>query len=137
MRIRKFMQLLQHEYRRPRRRNMMTDVFDSPAWKSFMGEPSFPCERIGMQYCTDGFPLFNCGSLSLKPAVFMILSLPPALRTKPEFMSLFMLLPSNVKCFSQKKYYDFAAEYELNDLFHTGELRKHTHNLPTYITTTT
>ncbi len=120
MKVRAFMLLIQHEYTRPRNPNFMTDVFDSPAWQEFMGAPSFPCEHIGVQICSDGFPVFDCGSKSLKPLVTMIFSLPPALRTRAEFMFLLMLLPSHVKNSSLKKYYDFAATYELNELYHTG-----------------
>ena len=35
-------------------------------------------------------------------------------------MLLLMLLPSTMKGVASKKYYDFAARFELNDLFHTG-----------------
>ena len=120
MKVRKFMELLQHEFTRPRNANIMTDVFDSPEWVKLMGPPTFPCERIGIQLCSDGFPLFDCGSLSLTPVMLKMLSLPPGIRSKPEFMSLLLLLPTNVKNISQKKYYDFAAIYEMNHLFSEG-----------------
>ena len=56
----------------------------------------------------------------MSPYEFANFSLPPALRFKSEFMLLMMLLPTNVKGFALKKYYDFAAKYELNALFHQG-----------------
>ena len=59
-------------------------------------------------------------TLSLKPAEFVILSLPPGLRIKVENMLLLMLLPSKMKADQSKKYYDFAAKFELNDLCETG-----------------
>ena len=98
----------------------MYDTCDSDAWKKFMGEPSSPCRRIGLVGCTDGFQAHGCGTLSLKPLSFANFSLPPELRFKNEHMLLSMFLPINVKSFGQKKYYDFAARYELNDLYHKG-----------------
>ncbi len=98
----------------------MSDIYDSRAWKQFMGKPKQPCDRIGLQGCTDGFQAFDSGTLSFKPIVFSIASLPPALRYKSEFMLLLMLLPSNAKSLGLKKYFDFAARYELNSLFTKG-----------------
>ena len=123
LRIPAFKKMLDHEFTRPRARdpNIMSDVYDSPAWKEFMGPPSKPCRRIGLQGCTDGFQAFNCGSLGFHPIEYAILSLPPALRFKPEFMIIHMFLPNKVKGISQKKYFDFASKYELNALFCEGE----------------
>ena len=112
--------MLEHEHSRPRNPNLISDVYDSPAWKSFMGVPKSPCDRIGVQGCSDGFQAHNCGTLSLNPLSFAILSLPPGLRFKTKYMLLSMLLPSNLKGIGLKKYYDFAAEYELNTLYHQG-----------------
>lgn len=122
LRIPAFKKMLDHESTRPRANdpNLMSDVYDSPAWKEYMGVPSQPCRRIGLQGCTDGFQAFNCGGLSLSPIEFIIISLPPALRFKPEFMLLLMFLPTNVKGLSQKKYYDFSCKYEMDALFHKG-----------------
>ena len=122
LRIPGFRSLLEHEYTRPRptNPNVMADVYDGSAWQTFMGPSSSPCNRIGLQGCTDGFQAYVSGTLSLKPWVFSILSLPPALRFKSEFMILLMFLPTNVKGYGQKKYYDFAATFELNRLHHTG-----------------
>ena len=35
-------------------------------------------------------------------------------------MLLLMLLPSTMKGVDSKKYYDFAAKFELNEMFHAG-----------------
>ena len=74
----------------------MSDVYDTTAWQEFMGPVCFPISRIGLQFCVDAIPAFAVGSLSLKPAEFIVLSLPPALRTKSEYILLFLLLPNNL-----------------------------------------
>ena len=124
LRIPGFRQLLEHEHSRPRARdpNIMTDVYDGSAWKDFMGPPSSPCDRIGLQGCTDGFQAHTSGTLSMKPLLYANFSLPPALRFKTEFMFMHMLLPNKAKGYGLKKYFDFAADFELNSLFHTGIL---------------
>lgn len=124
LRIPGFRQLLEHEHSRPRSRdeNIMTDVYDGSAWKNFFGPPSSPCSRIGLQGCTDGFQAYTSGSLSIVPVVFANFSLPPALRLKTEYMFMHMLLPKNTKSYAKKKYFDFAATFELNALYHTGIL---------------
>ena len=76
--------------------------------------------RIGLLYCVDGIPAFKPGGLSLKPSEFMILSLPPWERSKPENMLLHMLLPAKLKGQALKKYYDWAASFELNSLHEDG-----------------
>ena len=78
------------------------------------------CSVPGLQFCVDGIPAFSANTLSLKPAEFMNLSLPPTERHKVENMLLLMLLPSVMKGVDSKKYYDFAAKFELNELFHVG-----------------
>ena len=99
----------------------MSDVYDAPAWIEFMGSPTFPVTRIALLFCVDAIPAFAAGTLSLKPMEFINLSLPPGVRSKAENIMLMMLLPSSLaKGLAQKKYYDFAARYELNDLAMTG-----------------
>ena len=120
LRVSGFRELLEHERLRPRAENIMTDTYDSPAWKNFMGEPGSPCSRIGLQGCTDGFQAHVAGSLSMKPFMLANFSLPPALRFQTQFMFLMMLLPVNAKGYGLKKYFDFAATFELNSLYHTG-----------------
>ena len=118
-----FSQMLQHEYERPSKEGYVTDVFDTPAWHDFMGPATFPISRIGLQWCIDVIPAFAAGTLSLKPGEFIILSLPPGQRTKSKYILLFMLLPNNLaKGDAQKKYYDWAADYELNDIAKNGLL---------------
>lgn len=99
----------------------MSDVYDSPAWKKFMGAAGFPIQRIGLLFCVDGIPAFAAGTLSLKPMEFINLSLPPGVRSKSENIMLLMLLQSKLgKGKAQKKYYDFAAAFELDELATTG-----------------
>lgn len=86
-----------------------------------MGEAQFPIQRIGLLFCVDGIPAFAAGTLSLKPMEFINLSLPPGVRCKAENIMLLMLLPSSLaKGQAQKKYYDFAAEFELNEMATKG-----------------
>ena len=122
MGVETYRQMLQHEFERPRHDDYMTDVYDAPAWQEFMGPPVFPNARIGLQFCVDGIPAFAAGTLSLKPAEFINMSLPPAVRNKSENILLLMLLPNSLpKGRSQKKYYDFAATFELNELARDGD----------------
>ena len=47
--------------------------------------------------------------------------MPPGVRCKSENIMLMMLLPSSLqKGKTQKKYYDFVAKYELNELATKG-----------------
>ena len=86
-----------------------------------MGLPTPTLTRIGLLFCVDAIPAFASGTLSLKPMEFINLSLPPGVRSKAENIMLLLLLPDNLpKGQAQKKYYDFAAEYELIELATTG-----------------
>ena len=114
--------MLQHEFVRDRNPHLITDVYDSEAWRDFMGPAEYPCRRIGMQMCVDGIPAFAANTFSLKPMEFMNLSLPPSVRGKACNMLLLMLLPSTLKGVEQKKFYDFAATHELDELFRHGVL---------------
>ena len=51
---------------------------------------------------------------------FVNLALPPSLRAKAENVLLLMLLPDGLSKDAQKKYYNFACDYELQDLFQNG-----------------
>ena len=96
-------------------------MYDTPAWKKFFGDPKFPNDRVGLLFCVDAIPAFAAGTLSLKPAEFINLSLPPGVRTRSENILFMMLLPNNLaKGIAQKKYYDFVAELELNDMATKG-----------------
>ena len=118
--LKQYWGMCQHEFHRPSNDQMFTDVYDSPDWKKFMGPCTYPNKRVGLQGCGDGIPAFAAGTLSLKPWMFMNLSLPPAVRSKPKYMLLFMLLQESIKQNQQRKYFEFAATFELNDLFHQG-----------------
>jgi len=76
----------------------------------------------GIQFCIDGIPAFanNCNQKSLKVAQIQWLSLPPGVRCKAEQHVLYFLMPDDIHGMQQKKYYDFAADFELNELFHVG-----------------
>merc|ERR1711937_1007720 len=119
LRTKQFRKLIQHEIERPCNPSILSHIYDSPAWKKFAGQAgSERIDRILLQFCIDGIPAFAAGTLSLKPAEFINLNLPPALRCKSENIMLFMLIPATLKhC---KKYYDFAATYELNELYEQG-----------------
>ena len=54
------------------------------------------------------------------PAEFQILSLPPKLRTNTNYMLLSLLIPAKLKEASQKKYFDYLVDAELNYLATTG-----------------
>ena len=73
-------------------------------------------------------------SLGLRPPnlpIHEFLSLPPQLRSKAAYMMMVMLIPSHLKPAAQKKYFDYLAEVELNDLAtigisHPGHVNTHT-----------
>ena len=115
-----YVEMLQHEFSRPRNAEYLTDIYDGDAWKEFMGPPTFPTKRIGLVYCIDSFPANKEGSFSVKPGGYMVGSLPPAQRGKPENMLMTIIIPTGVKDDAQRKYYDFMAQYELNELFREG-----------------
>ena len=131
MRLPVYRHMLEHEFSRPRHHSLISDLYDAPAWQTFMGPCVSPNNRIGLQFCVDGIPAFAANTLSLKPAEFVNLSLPPTERGKIENILLLMLLPSSMKGDQSKKYYDFASRYELQDLFDNGKffalLSSHTH----------
>ena len=74
----------------------------------------------GVQVCGDGVEAFSFAkNKSLKPIELLNFSLPPAVRTKMDYLLLLMLLPDTLKQGS-KKDFDFAATYELNELYTRG-----------------
>ena len=85
-----------------------------------MGPATRELSRIGVLYCIDGMPAFKPHGLSLKPAEFMLLSLPPWERSRPENMLLHMLMPSKLKKTAMKKYFDWSAVFELTNLAEVG-----------------
>lgn len=122
LRVPLFRKMLEYEYRRQKPHNckVMCDVYDGQAWQEFVGSATAPLDRIVLQGCMDGIPAFQCGSLSLKPMMFSNLSVAPKFRMKAEFMLLYMLIPTSIKGFAQKKFFDYVAKRELNDLYETG-----------------
>ena len=57
---------------------------------------------------------------SLKPWHIWLGNLPPWIRYNPAFMLCFAIINNKLKMESAKKYYDFAATYEMNELHRTG-----------------
>ena len=105
----------------PKDDNIMNDVYDTPRWRKIAGPPSEHLERIVVQYCVDGATAHNRKqSLSVKAWQFKILNLPPWLRGQSNYMMIQMLIVASLKGSAAKKYYDWAARYEMNDLFHNG-----------------
>ena len=113
-----FRKLINHEHDRPSNENFVSDVYDTDAWRNLVADCGGDL-RIILQFCIDAIPAFANNSLSLKPAEFINLSLPPAIRSKAANILLLMLVPASMKR-GQKKYFDFAARYELNELCATG-----------------
>lgn len=106
-----------YETRRRSNPNLLSDVYDAPRWERVMGHATICLSRISLQLCWDGFLAFQQGvDCSLKPLEFMILSLPPHLRVKARHMLLLMLIPSSLKAKESRKYLDWAADFEINDL---------------------
>ena len=117
-----FRDFLKHEMKRPHNPKYMSDVYDAPMWVRVAGhfDRRGRLTRILLQYCMDGIPAFSYGGLSVKPCEFLILNLPPTLRFKVNNMLLHMLIPNHLKGQAAKKYYDWAAAFEMNDLHARG-----------------
>ena len=111
-----------HEARRQPSRSYMSDVYDSPRWQEKVGPPSkHRVQRVGFQYCVDGVAI--CSRLqvgSFKPCQLINLSLPPWLRYKSRHLIVQMLIPAHLKASGARKYYNWAALYEMNELYCTG-----------------
>ena len=121
LRIPIYRRLLLHEWRRPKPRNLMSDVYDAPRWKEKMGPPTEKLERIGLQLCIDSVPAHNRKNAgSVKPVQYSLLSLPPWIRYEARHMLNQMLIISDLKGLCAKKYYDWAATYEMEDLHRRG-----------------
>ena len=119
--LRKFRRHLLYESKRKSAPEYISDVYDASRWQEKMGPPGDRLNRIGFQLCVDSFPMHaRKGAGSAKPVQLMNLSLPPWLRCKQEYMLLLMLVPAHLKYKKSRKYYDFAADYEINDLHTNG-----------------
>ena len=118
-----YRELLHHEWRRGRcnNRNIMSDVYDTPRWEKVVGAATPHLTRIAVQLCVDGIPAFKKKErLSVKPIQYFVWSLPPWLRYLARHMLVQMLLPSDLKGRAAGKYFDFLANYEMNDLRQHG-----------------
>ena len=120
LKTKKYRDMCQHEALRPHNPDLMTDVYDSPAWQRLMGPATYPNTRLGFQFCIDGIPAFSDGNRSVKPGTGSNVSLSPFERGKAENIMLFIVIPTDIKDPNVKKYYDFMATFELDDLFTNG-----------------
>ncbi len=120
LKIPRFRSLLNYENTRDRNPDIMSDVYDSPAWRRKMGVPKNPIDRIGLLACGDGIPPFRNGQISLTLYEFVIVSLPPEERYKMKNLLIHMLTKTNLSARQSKKYFDFAANYEINELQSAG-----------------
>ena len=108
---------MQHEKNRNKSPSgLISDVYDCSAWQQRMG--SADNDRIGLLLCQDGVPIYP--GCTVTPMEYQVMSLPPTLRIKEEYMLLSMLFPSSLKARSQKKYFDFIVGVELNPLATVG-----------------
>ena len=99
----------------------MTDVYDSPRWREIIGDPTRTLTRIVLQICVDGMPVYKRKeTLSVKMVQYFMMSLPPWLRYKTQHMLIHMFFPSSFKAKESSKYWDFAAKYEMQDLYTRG-----------------
>ena len=120
LKLKGFRKLLNYEYQRPRAAGIMSDLFDSPEWAKVMGPSTRRLTRIALVGCVDGIPCFRIGGLSLMPSEFFIANLPPEHRTKAGNMIMHMLLDSTLSSKAMRKYYQFAAKFEINQLRNVG-----------------
>ena len=109
------------ETRRKKNPASITDLMDSPRWKRLAGPPTATLTRIMYDFCVDGFPWGNRKHQgSLKPSQILFASLPPWMRYKEKYIIVQMLVPPKLKGAAAKKYYDWAAEFEMNKLCNVG-----------------
>ena len=77
-------------------------------------------QKIGLLNCSDGVKAYQRGPTSLTLSEFSILSLAPDQRYRPENMIIHMMHPSELKSSRLNKYYDFAVQDELHELYYNG-----------------
>jgi len=121
LKLPQFRKHLMFEATRQRNDYIYSDVFDTPRWRRVMGV----CDgehltRIAVQLCVDAFAAFAYGGVSVKPLEFIILNLAPTLRMRVQNMLLCMLIPAHLKGDQSRKYYDWAADFEIKDLHFRG-----------------
>ena len=121
LRTPKYRKMCNYEATRQVNPGLISDVYDGDEWKAFMGPATNPVDRVGLQFVIDGIPANTEGSFSFKPGVLMNLSAAPAERGKAEKLLILLVIPTSIKDPNAKKYFDFAATYELNDLFENGK----------------
>ena len=79
--------------------------------------------RMGFLFCIDAFPAFHQkrkGAISLCPAEFINLSLPPNLRYDPDNILIWLIVPNELSARSQLKYFKYLTTHELNPLQTVG-----------------
>ena len=139
-----------YPWRRQRPSNeLMSDIYDSPRWKRLF-ESSPPvddrptvvaiqvcvlCTIVvyyvviiavehmspALQVCVDGVPLCNRKELvTAKPLQAFIANLPPWSRYKAANMFVMASFPGSFKAKESRKYYNWSATFEMEDLYETG-----------------
>ena len=98
----------------------MSDVYDSPQWAKVMGPPTRRLTRVALLGCVDGIPAFRIGGLSLVPSEWIFLNFAPEYRNRAGNIIIHMLLDSTLSANAMRKYYKFAANYEMNQLNQVG-----------------
>ena len=96
------------------------DVFDTPRWKECVGDLEEGEACIVLLFCIDAIQAFKKFGLSVMPAEFLCLSLPPWLRYKAANMLISMLMPSTLSAKAQKKYFDYVIVSDLNVMLREG-----------------
>ena len=99
---------------------IMSDVYDSPQWAKVMGPPTRRLTRVALLGCVDGIPAFRIGGLSLVPSEWIFLNFAPEYRNRAGNIIIHMLLDSTLSANAMRKYYKFAANYEMNQLNQVG-----------------
>ena len=120
LKLPQFRKHLMYEATRQRNDNIYSDVFDTPRWRRIMGVCGEHLTRIGVQLCVDAFTAFAYGGISVKPLELIMLNLEPTLRMRVQNMLLCMLIPAHLKADQSRKYYDWAADFEIKDLHFRG-----------------
>ena len=110
-----------YETRRKKNPDSISDLCDTPRWKRIAGPPTPTLTRILYQLCVDAFPWSGRKHQgSVKPSQIKLNSLPPYVRDKAKYIIVQMLVPAKLKTAAAKKYYDFAARFEMNELHNVG-----------------